>query len=249
MLKKHVAACLVATAFAAAPALAQTTAPAPSAGTDRPVASGSGSTTSGSSAMQPGASSGSMGSAATTGGSAATTGGSATMPGSTPPQTAAAGSGGTQGQFMTQMQPNQMMASKLIGTTVVGANNESIGDINDVVVDRNGQAMAVVIGVGGFLGIGEKDVAVPFQQLDFASSQQNQQTSGASGGTSGSTTTAGSSGSNTVNTTGSTGAGSGASSGVPDRIVLRMTKADLQAAPTFSTSNRNQGGGTTAPKP
>ena len=246
MLKKHMAACLVATAFAAAPALAQTT-PAPSAGTDRPVASGSGSTTSGSPAMQPSASSGSMG-------AASTAGGAATTPAS-PPQMTASGSGGAQGQFMTQLQPNQMMASKLIGTTVVGANNESIGDINDVLVDRNGQALAVVIGVGGFLGIGEKDVAVPFQQLDFASSQQNQQTSGTSGsGTSGS----GSTGTNTVNTTGSTGtagsgsAGSGDNSGVPDRILLRMTKADLQAAPTFATSSRNQGGnagGTTAPKP
>ena len=73
---------------------------------------------------------------------------------------------------MTQMQGQQMMASKLIGTTVVSANNESIGDVNDVILDRNGQVMAVVVGVGGFLGIGEKDVAVPFASLDFASREQ-----------------------------------------------------------------------------
>jgi sporulation protein YlmC with PRC-barrel domain len=162
--------------------------------------------------------------------------------------------GSTQGQFVTQMQPEQMMASKLIGTTVVGANNESIGDINDVIVDRKGQAMAVVIGVGGFLGIGEKDVAVSFQQLDFtASPQSNQQTSGT---TTGGTAPSGSS--NTVSTTGSTAGTSGTSGasnragGVPDRVVLRMTKAELQAAPTFATSNRDQNsgnaGGTTAPK-
>jgi sporulation protein YlmC with PRC-barrel domain len=168
------------------------------------------------------------------------------------------------GQFMTQMQPNQMMASKLIGTTVVGANNESIGDVNDVIVDRNGQVMAVVIGVGGFLGIGEKDVAVPFQQLDFVASQQmNQQTSGTTSGTGGAAGTNTSAG-GTVSTTGSTattGAGSTAAtnandSGVPDRVMLRMTKAELQAAPTFARSNRGSnagtsgaGGGTTAPKP
>ena len=99
MLKKHMAACLVATAFAAAPALAQTT-PAPSAGTDRPVASGTGSATSGSPAMQPSPSSGSTASPAPT----ATTGTAGS-----PPQTAASG-GGTQGQFMTQMQPGHIMA-------------------------------------------------------------------------------------------------------------------------------------------
>ena len=60
-----------------------------------------------------------------------------------------------------------MLASKLIGTTVVSQDNETIGDVNDVLFDRGGQVMAAVIGVGGFLGIGEKDVAVPFQQLEF----------------------------------------------------------------------------------
>src|SRR3712207_2181836 len=128
--------------------------------------------------------------------------------------------GGAPGQFMTQIQPNQVMVSKLIGTTVVGPNNESIGDVNDVVVDRNGRAMAVVIGVGGFLGIGEKDVAVPFQQLDFvASPQGNQQTSGTatgaggagSGASGGNVSTTGSTA--TTGSTGSTNAGSNAGDG------------------------------------
>jgi len=247
MLKKHMASCLVATALAATSALAQTP-PPPSAGTDRPTASGSGSTTTGSPAMQPGAGTAPAGSSATVG---APAGG-----GSPAPQTAASNAGGSQGQFMTQLQPNQIMASRLIGTTVVGANNESIGDVNDVIIDRNGQAMAVVIGVGGFLGIGEKDVAVPFQQLDFvASPQGNQQTSGTatgaggagSGASGGNVSTTGSTA--TTGSTGSTNAGSNAGDGgVPDRIMLRMTKAELQAAPTFARSNRNQDGGTSAPK-
>ena len=251
MLKKHMAACLVATAFAAAPALAQTTPPPPSAGTDRPVASGSGSTTGGSPAMQPGAASGPAG--APTAASGPPAGGSGS------PQVAGSPSGSMQGQFLTQLQPNQLMASKLIGTTVVGANNESIGDVNDVIVDRNGQAMAVVIGVGGFLGIGEKDVAVPFQQLDFVSSQQaNQQTSGGTTGAGGAPgTTAGNQANTGVTTTGSTGAAQVNEGGVPDRILLRMTKAELQAAPTFARSGRERtndpgssgaGGNTTAPR-
>jgi len=126
-----------------------------------------------------------------------------------------------QGQFMTQMQSGQVMASDLIGTRVVSANNESIGDINDVVLDRNGQVMAAVVGVGGFLGIGEKDVAVPFQSLEFASRQQ----ASAMGDT------------GNVNTTGSTASGNNsASDNKPDRVILRMTKAELQAAPAFNAN-------------
>ena len=48
-----------------------------------------------------------------------------------------------------------------------GPNNERIGDINEVLVDRNGKVDAIVIGAGGFLGIGEKDVALPFSQVKF----------------------------------------------------------------------------------
>ena len=150
MLKKHMAACLVVTAFAAAPALAQTST-TPSAPTDRPAASGTGTTSTGSPAMQPGAS-----------------GSSSTMSQSSSTMSQ---SGGMQGQFMTKMEANHVMASSLIGTRVVGSNNESIGDINDVIMDRNGQIMAAVVGVGGFLGIGEKDVAVPFNALEFQSAQ------------------------------------------------------------------------------
>jgi sporulation protein YlmC with PRC-barrel domain len=188
-------------------------------------------------------------------------GGSATMNQS---GSSAMGQGGMQGQFMTQMQPEQIMASELIGTRVVSANNESIGDINDVIVDRNGQVMAAVVGVGGFLGIGEKDVAVPFKSLEFANSQQAQamdsNNAGTAGGNaSGNVTTTGS-----TATTGNTAAGSGtagstnmaanntagasgnnASSNQPERVVLRMTKAELQAAPAFNSDASNTGGSTT----
>lgn len=214
MLKKHMATCLVVTAFAAAPAFAQTSPAPPSGPTDRPLATGSGSMTSGSPAMQPG----------TAGSSSA---GSSTMN----------QNGGMQGQFMTRMRMDQMMASHLIGTRVVRANNESIGDINDVVVDRNGQVMAVVVGVGGFLGIGEKDVAVPFNSLEFANSQQaSAMDSNASGNAN-------------VTATGSTAsgkpagqglAGASASSNEPERVILRMTKAELQAAPVFKTDADNR---------
>jgi sporulation protein YlmC with PRC-barrel domain len=179
-------------------------------------------------------------------------------------------SGGMQGQFMTQMQGEQMMASKLIGTTVVSTNNESIGDVNDVILDRNGQVLAVVVGVGGFLGIGEKDVAVPFKSLEFASRQQlnamnnsgtaagnNVNTTGSTtgGATNRSTATTGNTGGNGTSAAPDTAASNNSS---PDRVVLRMTKAELQAAPTFHSSGNNSSSNsagspnattTTAPKP
>jgi sporulation protein YlmC with PRC-barrel domain len=173
---------------------------------------------------------------------------------------------------MTQLQGEQLMASKLIGTTVISSNNESIGDVNDVIMDRQGKAIAVVIGVGGFLGIGEKDVAVAFDKLDFNPPQQtaaantNPPAGGAAApGSAGSNNAASTTGSTAGSGTGTAGAAnrpaasgnSNREGGVPDRVMLRMTKAELQAAPTFRASgnsgNNNAGsnnaaGGTTAPK-
>jgi sporulation protein YlmC with PRC-barrel domain len=139
------------------------------------------------------------------------------------------------------LQPGQWRASTLIGTRVVSANNETIGDINDVVLDRSGSAQTVVIGVGGFLGIGEKSVGVPFRSLEIGGTRDASTTASTSTGPS-------SPGGGTTATTGAGG-------GDVDRIVLRMTKADLEAAPAFQTSGSGSGsggasgaGGSTAPR-
>jgi hypothetical protein len=71
-------------------------------------------------------------------------------------------------QFLTEQEPNDWLASALIGKPVVNAGNETVGEINDLVTDSNGKIVAALIGAGGFLGIGEKDVAVPFQDLKLA---------------------------------------------------------------------------------
>jgi sporulation protein YlmC with PRC-barrel domain len=52
------------------------------------------------------------------------------------------------------------LSSKFIGTDVVGADDKKIGDVSDVLFDHQGKIEAYVIGVGGFLGIGAKDVAL-----------------------------------------------------------------------------------------
>lgn len=59
-------------------------------------------------------------------------------------------------------------ANKLINENVKNAANESIGDINDILLTSDGKVSAVIVGVGGFLGMGEKNVALPFGQLMLA---------------------------------------------------------------------------------
>ena len=58
-------------------------------------------------------------------------------------------------------------ASKLAGVDVYNEANEKIGDINDVILDKAGKAEKVVLGVGGFLGMGEHYVAVPFEKIKW----------------------------------------------------------------------------------
>ena len=70
--------------------------------------------------------------------------------------------------FVQTQHATDWRGSKLIGATVYGPDNASIGNVNDVLLDNDGKIRAVVIGVGGFLGVGEKDVAVPFDTLHIS---------------------------------------------------------------------------------
>jgi sporulation protein YlmC with PRC-barrel domain len=80
-------------------------------------------------------------------------------------------------QYVTQNRADLWRASKLEGVNVYNQNNEKIGDISEVLVNRQGQVEAVVIGVGGFLGIGERDVAVPYSALQWQNQEQNARSS------------------------------------------------------------------------
>jgi sporulation protein YlmC with PRC-barrel domain len=64
------------------------------------------------------------------------------------------------GQFVMQQTADQWLASKFKGTDVIGTNNEKIGDVSDILFDKDGKVLAYIVGVGGFLGIGSKDVAL-----------------------------------------------------------------------------------------
>lgn len=112
--------------------------------------------------------------------------------------------------------------SKLVGLSVYNDKNESIGSINDLLTDKSGKIVAVVIGVGGFLGVGEHLVAVPFDKVKF-SDQPVAYTSASNGTKSTTTTTTGSASSTT----------SKANAGYPDHAILNATKDELKAMPEF----------------
>lgn len=62
---------------------------------------------------------------------------------------------------ISQQSSDQWLFSKFNGTDVIGTDDAKIGDVSDVLFDKSGQVDALIVGVGGFLGIGSKDVALP----------------------------------------------------------------------------------------
>jgi len=70
--------------------------------------------------------------------------------------------------FVQSQSPQEWRGSKLIGASVYGPDNQSIGEVSDVIVDGSGKVKAAVVGVGGFLGVGQKDVAIPFEALNVS---------------------------------------------------------------------------------
>ncbi len=70
----------------------------------------------------------------------------------------------------SQMQPasvDKIRAEEFVGTTVYGANDENVGEIGDVVMTPEGEVDAVIVDVGGFLGMGEKPVALGMDNIRF----------------------------------------------------------------------------------
>jgi sporulation protein YlmC with PRC-barrel domain len=77
---------------------------------------------------------------------------------SSPPAASTSGSG--QADLVTAQKPDQWLASKFKGTDVVGADDQKIGSVSDILFDKSGSIQAYVVGVGGFLGMGAKEVAI-----------------------------------------------------------------------------------------
>ena len=76
-------------------------------------------------------------------------------------------------KLVNAQKPDQMLSSKFIGTDVVGSNDEKIGDVSDVLFDKEGKIHAYIVGVGGFLGIGAKDVAIAPNSFQVVKGENN----------------------------------------------------------------------------
>ncbi len=126
-------------------------------------------------------------------------------------------------------------ASKLVGLTVYNDSNEKLGDISEILVDNSGKINAVVIGVGGFLGVGQHDIAVSFDQLKWVKEPARSASTDRAPAAPGMSPAAGT-------TTGAAGGGMAPATRdnwYPDHAVMSGTKDQLKAMPAFKYSDYN----------
>jgi sporulation protein YlmC with PRC-barrel domain len=129
-------------------------------------------------------------------------------------------------------------ASKVVGLNVYNDNNENLGSINDLLTDKSGTIKAVVIGVGGFLGVGAHLVAVPFDKIKFVNEPVAYSgvpgAPNATGSRPASSTTTGAA---TTNTAPAMATTSKPNPWYPDHAVFNATKDELRAMPEFKYSS------------
>jgi sporulation protein YlmC with PRC-barrel domain len=128
-------------------------------------------------------------------------------------------------------------ASKLMGLDVYNEANEKLGDVNELILDKNGKVSAVVIGVGGFLGMGEHDIAVSMDKLKFV--EEPVRTSSTAPATTTRETTTKETTTGAATTTTTTARNADANDWVPDHAVMSGTKEQLKAMPQFKYSDYN----------
>jgi sporulation protein YlmC with PRC-barrel domain len=85
---------------------------------------------------------------------------------SSPSPPAAAQPSGGKADIVMSQKPDQWLASKFRGTEVVGSDNQKVGAVTDILFDKTGKIEAYVVGVGGFLGMGAKEVALAPSSFD-----------------------------------------------------------------------------------
>jgi len=130
-------------------------------------------------------------------------------------------------------------ASKVVGLSVYNDNNESLGSINDLLMDKSGNIKGVVLGVGGFLGVGEHLVAIPFDKIKFVNEPVVYTGTAGTGAPNSQPnpnrpalpTTTGSASTNTAPATASK-----PNPWYPDHGVYNATKDELKAMPEFKYS-------------
>jgi sporulation protein YlmC with PRC-barrel domain len=121
--------------------------------------------------------------------------------------------------WLTKEAAGEWRASRMVGLNVYNDENEKIGSIAELIVDRSGKLEAVVVGAGGFLGLGERDVAIPYGRISwvFTPVGRGRSSTGAIPADTARSTTDRES--------------------YPDHAVLNMTKEQLKMAPAFTYSH------------
>jgi sporulation protein YlmC with PRC-barrel domain len=128
-------------------------------------------------------------------------------------------------------------ASKLMGLDVYNQNNEKLGDVNEIILDKSGKVAAVVIGVGGFLGMGEHDIAVSMDKLKFIEEPVRTTSNAAPANPSRDSTTGTSAA--PANRTDTAARAANTNDWSPDHAVMNGTKDQLKAMPQFKYSDYN----------
>src|SRR2546421_8097083 len=80
---------------------------------------------------------------------------------------------GSAAQIMSSIPANSVTITNWYKQSVYDPNDSKIGEIMDVLLDREGKVTTLIVGVGGFLGMGEKDVAVPFNAVQVTNKNNN----------------------------------------------------------------------------
>lgn len=139
----------------------------------------------------------------------------------------------------TAHKEGEWRASKLAGVDVYNEANEKIGDIHDVILDRSGKVANVILGVGGFLGLGERYVAVAFDKLKWVDQPVTSTTASTTSAPANAPATTSAPDSSTRTTTGAatttttTTTTSASTHWYPDHAVYSATKDELKAMPEF----------------
>jgi hypothetical protein len=127
-------------------------------------------------------------------------------------------------------------ASKLIGVNIYNEQNEKLGDINEILLDPSGKINGYVVGVGGFLGMGEHDILVEPAKIKFVNEPVRTTTAQpAPTGKQGDAPT----NTRNVSSTGERPARAANEQWYPDHGVLSATKDQLKAMPQFKYSTYN----------
>lgn len=127
-------------------------------------------------------------------------------------------------------------ASKIIGLSVYNNNNKDVGSISDILMDKSGNAKAAVLSVGGFLGVGARLIAVPYNKLKFSNKPVTTTTasSAPAGRPPSSTTTTGAAGGGAMRPEPTPVAKQ--NPWYPNHAVYDASKAELQKMPEFKYS-------------